>query len=407
MVNRITSGQRERRWPLALSRSSPSRAGTPGVKWATSIIFLLTLVVLVASCRTTTLTPKLERFSFTSPHMGTLCSITLYATNETSAVEAGEAAFERIARLEDKLSDYIADSELMQLGAAPPGKPIAVSEDLFTVMERAAAFSAETDGAFDITAGPFTRLWRFSRKREALPSEDALDAARKGVGWEKITLDRGTRTATLTADDMRLDLGGIGKGFAADEAMRVLQEHGINRALVAVGGDILTSLPPPNTEGWQVVVTGIGRPEPNVSGWVSASAGTPSHRSPSYSNSGVGLSIGAGSVASGSGQGPVQTTLLVRNAAVSTSGDTEQFVEIEGVRYSHIVSPFTGLGLTNRIQATVIAPDATTSDALATACCILGPEQAIHLADSIPKVAALVVIKEGTRSVIWRSKRAP
>jgi len=107
------------------------------------------------------------------------------------------------------------------------------------------------------------------------------------------------------------------------------------------------------------------------------------------------------------GSGPPPQTLFIRNAAISTSGDTEQFIEIDGVYYSHIVSPFTGLGLTNRIQATVIAPNAATSDALATACCVLGPDRAVRLADSIPNVSVIVVVRYDDQPRIWRSRGAP
>jgi len=103
---------------------------------------------------------------------------------------------------------------------------------------------------------------------------------------------------------------------------------------------------------------------------------------------------------------PLQT-LSIRNAAISTSGGAEQFVEIDGLRYSHIVSPFTGLGLTNRIQVTVIAPDATTSDALATACCILGVERGLKLADAVPKVGVVLVEGKGTKFRVWKSKHVP
>jgi thiamine biosynthesis lipoprotein len=296
--------------------------------------------------------------------MGARFHITLYAPSEAQAESAARAAFERIARLEDVLSDYMADSELMRLTAAPVGTPVSISPDLFTVLERGMQFSAATAGAFDLTAGPLTRLWRFSRKRGVLPTPQELVAARAAVDWRSVGLDETAQTATLTRSGTRLDAGGIAKGYAADEALKVLNACGIPRALVAASGDVRAGEPPPGKPGW--VVT-IASPAPETA----------------------------------------PPTLLLRNAAVSTSGDTEQFVEIEGVRYSHILNPLTGLGLTNRIQATVIAPDATTSDALATACCVLGPERAIRLVESIPRASVIVVTQEGPRSRIWRSQRAP
>jgi thiamine biosynthesis lipoprotein len=287
--------------------------------------------------------PDLARFEFTSPHMGTMFSITLYAPDHPAAEQAAEDAFRRVAQLEDVMSDYMADSELMRLCAAPVGQPVPVSDDLWRVLERAQELSNVTDGAFDISAGQFTRLWRFSRKRGELPSDTALAAASDTLGSRHLKIDPATRTVTLRAPNMRLDLGGIAKGFAADEALEVLKRAGFPRALVAASGDIRAGDPPPGKPGWSVAVEALKA-----------------------------------------------ESLLLSNAAVSTSGDSEQFVEIGGVRYSHIVSPFTGLGLTNRIQCTVMAPDATTSDALATACCVLGMERGPTLLKAQPGVTVWV-----------------
>lgn len=370
-------------------------------------LLCVSVLMLLSGCSTTEPNPRLQRFQYASPHMGTTFSITLYAESKLQAEEATQAAFDRVAELEDILSDYMADSELMQLAQAQPGTPVDTSEDLFNVLQRGTEIAELTGGAFDLTAGPFTRLWRFSRKQATLPSETDLAAARTVVGWEKLLLDTNALTATLTVEGMRLDAGGIAKGYAAGEAMQVLESHGITRALVAAGGDILTSLPPPGTEGWEVAVAGTGGSTagPHVSGWVGSSVGVGTGRSPRYRGSSVGLSVGGTARPVGVDDAP--QILLVRNAAVSTSGDTEQFIEIDGVRYSHIVSPLTGLGLTNRIQVTVIAPNATTSDALATACCVLGAQQAIKLADSIPNVSAIVLTRNDDEPRIWRSKNAP
>jgi thiamine biosynthesis lipoprotein len=156
---------------------------------------------------------------------------------------------------------------------------------------------------------------------------------------------------------MQLDLGGIAKGYAADEALRLLKGRGMPRALVAASGDIAIGDPPPGQRGWKIAISGMD---------ADAVSATP--------------------------------TLLLKNCGVSTSGDTEQFIEIDHVRYSHIVDPRTGLGLTNRIQATIIAPHTTASDSLATTVCVLGPKRGLALVNSLPRVAALVLTEEnGTR----------
>lgn len=284
--------------------------------------------------------------------MGTLFNMTVFATDQAVAEAAAEAAFRRIVDLENIMSDYQADSELNLLCQKPFGVPVPVSEPLFDVLWQARRFSELSDGAFDATVGPYVRLWRFARKRKELPSAVDLASARAAVGWRKLDLDRAQRTATLRVPGMRLDLGGIAKGYASDQALKVLRAHGISRALVAASGDIAVADPPPNQQGWRVAVSGLDS---------STNAAAP--------------------------------LLMLKAAAVSTSGDTEQFVEIGGTRYSHIVDPRTGLGLTNRIQASVVGPNATTTDALATTLCILGPEHGQRLVKRLKNVGARVVTR--------------
>jgi thiamine biosynthesis lipoprotein len=313
---------------------------------------LLVLMLLIAGCRSPSTSP-LRRFEFQSAHMGTLFTITLYASEKAPAESSAEAAFRRIAALEDIMSDYQADSELMRLCDQPFGKPVAVSAELFEVLQRAQQYSELSGGAFDVTVGPYVRLWRFARKRKVLPSPLELAEAAKAVGYKNLRLDPRTRMVTLLVPNMRLDLGGIAKGYAADQALGLLKSRGISRALVAASGDIAIGDPPPGQPGWKISITDLDT-RPNV----------------------------------------VSRNLLLHNAAVSTSGDTEQFIAIGGIRYSHILDPITGLGLTNRIQASIIAPNATATDALATTVCILGPERGLALIEALPKTSALVLVKK-------------
>jgi thiamine biosynthesis lipoprotein len=162
---------------------------------------------------------------------------------------------------------------------------------------------------------------------------------------------------------MRLDLGGIAKGFAADEALRVLKGKGVTQALVAASGDIAIGDPPPDKKGWVVGISAIDAQHNETT-----------------------------------------TNVVLANAGISTSGDSEQFVEIEGKRYSHIVDPATGLGLTNRIQATVIARDATTTDAMATTVCVLGPKRGIAAIEKTPHAAALLLTKSDGRNELLSSR---
>ncbi|MCW5777081.1 MAG: FAD:protein FMN transferase [Phycisphaeraceae bacterium] len=269
----------------------------------------------------------MSRYEFAQIHMGVECRITLYAVGRECAANAAAQAFERIASLDASLSDWLRGSELNRLSDAAGGPAVIVSEDLYRVMDLARQLSEATDGAFDPTVGPVVRLWRQARRDGRLPNTEELASALLAVGWKEIELNPEDRTVRLVQPGMRLDLGGIGKGFAADRAGDALREQGVNRFLIDLGGDLLAGEPPPGREGWAIQVR-------------------------------TGLSGG--------------TTVEVENAGVATSGDTAQFVEIGGIRYSHIVDPRTGLGVTNRIAATVIAPDAATADALASAVCVLG-----------------------------------
>jgi thiamine biosynthesis lipoprotein len=273
---------------------------------------------------------RLERFEYVQVHMGTRARLVVFAKDEDTAVEACTAAYRRVAELEQICTDYRKSSELMQLCAKAGGPPVKVSDELFFVISKAVEKSQKTGGAFDITVGPFVALWREARKSGKMPAREEIEKARELVGYEKIILDAANQTVQLTRQGMKLDLGAIAKGYAGDCAVAVLRSYGINSALFEAGGNIVVSDAPPGRHGWEIeVVNDRPSSKPKL--------------------------------------------LFVKNAGISTSGDTEQHVEIEGRRYSHIVDPRTGIGLTNRNYVTVVARDGVTSDGLSTAACVLGP----------------------------------
>jgi thiamine biosynthesis lipoprotein len=292
----------------------------------------------------------LTRFEFTEPHMGTQFRIVLYAADEATAKKASRAAFDRVAALDAMMTDYRESSELMRLCAKAGGPPVKVSEELFFVLSRAEEASRLSDGAFDVTVGPVVRLWRLSRRTQRLPEPDQLKAAMALVGWKNVVLDPKERTVKLLKADMQLDLGGIAKGYAGDEAQKVLRSLGVSRALVAGGGDIVVSGPPPGKDGWEIAI----RPLLEV-------------------------------------EGKAGPRLILHDGAVSTSGDANQHVEIDGKRYSHIVDPKTGIGLLGRMSATVVARDGTTSDSLTKVVAVLGPERGFKLIESVEGTSARFV----------------
>jgi thiamine biosynthesis lipoprotein len=308
--------------------------------------------------------PPPSRFEFAENLMGTRFRVVLFAADAATAKRASTAAFRRVADLNGIMSDYAPESELMRLCKKAGGPAVPVSPDLFAVLARAAELSRITDGNFDVTVGPVVRLWRRSRRTRELPADADLAAARALVDYRKITLDPVARTARLAKPGMLIDLGGIAKGYAAEAAQAVLKEHGVTRALVAGGGDIAVSGPPPNKAGWEI---GVAR-----------APGEPA-------------------------DGP---TLVLHDCGVSTSGDAEQYVEIAGKRYSHIVDPRTGLGLTDSWQVTVIAPDATTSDGMTKVLCVLGPQKGLEAIAGLA-IGARLVRKVGDKLVEHRSPTFP
>jgi FAD:protein FMN transferase len=306
----------------------------------------------------------LTRFEFAQAHMGTQFRIVLYALDAEAARRASTDAFDRIARLDATMSDYRETSELMMACKQAAHRWVKVSDDLFRVLAMSQQFARRSEGAFDVTVGPVVRLWRRARRRNELPDAVKLAAARRLVGFRMLRLDARTQAIRLDKSGMLLDLGGIAKGFAADAGLAVLKDHDITSALVAAGGDIVTSNAPPGSQGWTVAV---------------------------------------GSLASA--DDALMIHLLLANAAVSTSGDAEQFVEINGVRYSHIVDPRTGQALTGRRSVTVVAPRGTVSDALATAASVLDSLRALRLIDHIPGAAAHIEQMQSDRIVTSESKR--
>ncbi len=287
--------------------------------------------------------------------MGTAFNIVLFAPDSSRAREAADAAYARIDTLNQHLSDYLAESELSLLSAtAGTGQHVPLSHDLWTVLAAAQHLARESNGAFDVTVGPLTRLWRWAMRRGQLPPTDRLERARRAVGFRHLVLDSLTQTALLKQPDMQLDLGGIAKGYAVDEALAVLQAHGLSRALVDGGGDIRLGDPPPETLGWRIAID----------------------------------------VVQANGEKMKEHRLLA-NQAVATSGATYRFVEVEGVRYSHLLNPHTGIGMTDERMVTVIAPTGLEADALASALSILEPSEGLALIALRPDAAARIIQRQG------------
>ncbi len=347
------------RIPCQAGVNDPGYRNWPGSTTPETVLTMNLFNFVLGSERQT----PLRRFEFTEPIMGTTARIVLYAPDAQLALEASRTAFERMAALENRLSDYRPESELNQLCHHALESPKPVSPDLFEVLWESQTLAEKTGGAFDVTVGPVVQLWRRARRQKELPTPDRLAEARKLVGYKKLQLDSRSQTAHLLIPGMKLDLGGIAKGYAADEALRALQRKGIEMALVTIGGDIALGAPPPEKSGWRVEIN------PG-----------PAFKAKPFK------------------------PLLLSHAGVSTSGDAEQFVEISGKRYSHIVDPRTGMALLGNRSVTIVASNATASDALATALCVMGPKAGLRFIQSQPRAEALYLEVVDAKIRVYKSK---
>jgi thiamine biosynthesis lipoprotein len=307
-------------------------------------------VALSATAFATHAQTPLTRYQRSEAHMGTQTRIVLYAADAASADRAMRAGFARIAQLDGELSDYREDSGLMRLAAQAGRGDIAVGADLFRVLQAGQDVAERSGGAFDVTQGALTRLWRSARKLSELPRSERIERARANGGYRYLHLDAQARTVRIDRPGIGLDVGGIAKGYAADEALAAVTGQGVTRALVALGGDIAVSDAPPDAPGWRVSIAPLAPAQAPL-------------------------------------RATAQTTLYLRHAAVSTAGDAEQWFEVDGRRYSHLIDPRGGWPMQGRSATTVIARRGIDADGLDTAAALLGPIEGARLVESVPGAA--------------------
>ena len=287
--------------------------------------------------------------------MGTFARIVAVAANSSTAKKCIEAGFEQLEMVNNSMSDYEVDSELSRVNRRAYEGAVKVSEPLFEVLQRSVAFSRETNGAFDVTVGPVVDLFRSAGKKGVATGEEEIAQTRLKTGFEKLKFDEQNRTVKFAVDGMRLDLGGIAKGYAIDKAVEAMQECGAVGGMVDVGGDIRCfGVPAGGKEHWL-----IGLQDPNDTKEVIGTCKT-------------------------------LLALKLSDAAIATSGDYRRFTLIDGKRYSHIVNTKAGYsgGLTS---VTVISKNATDADALATAVSVMGAEKGIALIEAMPGAEAILI----------------
>ena len=296
--------------------------------------------------------------------MGTFARVVVIAADRSTANKCVETAFAEIHKVDELMSDYKSNSEISQVNRDGFKQAVKVSEQTIEVLQRSVYFSKLSDGAFDVTVGPLVDLFRVAGKQGAAPSEEEIDQARSKVGFEKLELNDLNKTVRFAVDGMRLDLGGIAKGYAVDKAIETAQKAGAIGAMVDIGGDLRCfGAAPQGKDNWL-----IGLQDPNLD--------------------------------KNTGGRDILLRLKLVNAAVATSGDYQQFVLIEGKRYSHIVNRQTGTSAQGLSSVTIITDNATDADALATAVSVMGIDMGLALIEKLPNTEAILVTSQPEYKII-------
>ncbi len=285
-------------------------------------------------------------------HMGTVVTITAVAFDATTAQIAATAGFTEIRRLEQLLSTWIPTSELSQVNASAGVTPVRVSPETLTLVQRAIQAGELTDGGFNVVIGPAIEAWSVT-DRQRIPTERELDALKPLVDPHALHADVWGRTLYLEKPGMRIDVGGIGKGYAADQAVDAMRKAGAVAGVVALSGDIKTFGRLPGGKGFSV---GIQHPRR---------------------------------------EGAVLAWIDLQDEAISTAGDYERYFERGGVRYHHILDPETLQPARQCQSVTVVASEGVWADGLDTGIFVLGPERGMALVEHLQDVEAIIVDQDG------------
>ncbi len=282
--------------------------------------------------------------------MGTAIRVELWSDDKAAGEAAIDAVMEEMHRIDREMSPFKPESELSRINREAADHPVPVSREMFDILSRSMEFSKLSGGAFDITFSSVGYLYDY--RRHVKPTDEEIEKALPGINYRHILLDAEKQTVKFARAGVRIDLGGIGKGYAVDNCIALLKKRGIAQALVTAGGDS------------RVLGDKQGRP------WMVGI------RDPRRKDN-------------------VVAVIPLVNSAISTSGDYERYFEADGVRYHHIINPKTGRSATAVHSVSVIGPDATTTDGLTKPVFILGPEKGMQLIDSIPGVDAVIIDAEG------------
>ena len=325
-------------------------------RWQIKVWFVLALIIWTGGCATVPVEGPSVVIKRAQMHMGTLVSISAVAPTKELAQVSIEAAFHEIKRLEQLLSTWIQTSELSRVNEAAGRGPVVVGQETMELVLRALEITGLTEGGFNIAVGPAVEAWSVT-ERQRIPSADELHALKLLVDWSAIQVNRQAHTIFLPKAGMRIDVGGIGKGYAADRAAEAMRKAGAQGGVVALSGDIKTFGNLPGRNGFPV---GIRHPRQD---------------------------------------GALVATIDLKNEAISTAGDYERYFERDGIRYHHILDPQSLEPARTCQSVTVIAAEGMVADGLDTGIFVMGPEKGMALIEQLPDVEAVIIDGQGRMTV--------
>jgi len=314
------------------------------------LIFLLLLPFTISA--------QLKRFQFSESKMGSSFNLIFYHTDSVEAIVIAKECFLIVDSLNNIFSDYSSESEVGKLALQKNLTGIKVSDELFSMITRSKHAWERSGKTFDITIGALTQLWRKAKKENRFPSEAEVKAAKDLTGFKNLTINERSKTISFKKPGIRFDFGGIVPGYVAQRLIDFLKTKKINIALVDASGDIVMSDAPPGKDGWTI---GINLPESKNEIW--------------------------------------DKKLELKNFAVSTSGDVYRYTINNGTKYSHIIDPGTGYGVTSQRNVTVITKYGADADWLATACSILPIKKALGLAKKEHAAILIAILKDEKISI--------
>ena len=285
--------------------------------------------------------------------MGSRFDITVVADEQRTADTAIDLAVAEITRIEKLISSWDPASQTSRINQHAGLEPVVVSAELFDLIKRSLTISKLTDGAFDITSASMDKIWKFDGSMTEMPDPEAVRNSIARVGYEKIVLDESNHSVFLPEEGMKIGFGAIGKGYAADKAKKLLQDHGTPAGIINASGDMNTWGKQPDGQDWKVAIT------------------NPMDKDKAFA------------------------LVPLKQGAVVTSGNYEKYVVFNGIRYTHIIDPKSGYPAHGIISATVFAPSAELADALATSLFVMGKEAGIARINQMPNIECILIDDAG------------